>query len=144
MWRFVHNSLTVRGLKWSSLALAALFVVMVGCTTPAENTDSGSKTPEAGTNNPSNPTEDKGGQMAKVDFEKDVKPNLTNFCGQCHTGASAKDGVDITVLTAADKDKFAKLAEEVEAGKMPPPKAAKQPTTEERAKLVADLKALAG
>lgn len=82
--------------------------------------------------------------MKTVDFEKDVKPTLTNFCGQCHTGAGAKDGVDITVLTATDKDKFAKLAEEVEARKMPPPKAAKQPTDDERAKLVADLKALAG
>ena len=81
--------------------------------------------------------------MATVDFTKDVAPTLTAYCTPCHAGPDAKDGVDVTKLTAADKDKFGKLLEEIEGGKMPPAKA-KQLPAEEKAKLIEHLKTLAG
>jgi hypothetical protein len=81
--------------------------------------------------------------MAAVDFEKDLKPALTTYCTPCHAGTEPKKGIDVTKLTAADKDKFGKIASEIEGGKMPP-KDAKQPSEDEKKKVVDGLKALAG
>jgi len=124
-------------LSWISLAIASVFVVVVGCTPPAE--PSGSTT---GTD-PAPPKSTDGSKMATVDFEKDVKPGLVSFCTPCHAGAEPQEGLDVTKLTGSEKASFAKMGKVVEAGEMPPEKS-KQPTAEERAKLAEQLKALSG
>lgn len=116
------------------LSFGALAVVIAGC----------SSTPESGSGASQSQNEKPdSGKIAAVNFDTDVKPQLVKHCGQCHTGPEAKDGVDVTVLTAADKDKLMKLYKQIDSAKMPPPKAPQIPV-EESKKLLADLKAVAG
>ncbi len=95
-------------------------------------------------------TDDKSGssaESAKLDFVKDVRPTLEAYCLPCHGGKGQK-GVTLDALAtneaaAANAVVFREMAEELEAGKMPP-KTAKQPPDDVKAKLIADLRALGG
>ncbi|MBS1712809.1 MAG: hypothetical protein JST30_00580 [Armatimonadetes bacterium] len=87
-----------------------------------------------------------GGTTTAVDFEKDVKPVVTEYCATCHGGEKPAGGIDATKIATNDDAKgagptFAKMADEVEGGKMPPPKGKPLPA-DVKAKLVADLRAL--
>ena len=86
-------------------------------------------------------------EPAKLDFVANVRPTLEAYCLPCHGGAG-KGGVSLDALTtneaaAANAVVFREMAEEIEAGKMPP-KDAKPLPDDVKAKLVADLKTLGG
>lgn len=86
-------------------------------------------------------------EPAKLDFVKDVRPTLEAYCLPCHGGKGQK-GVTLDALAtnesaAANAVVFREMAEEIEAGKMPP-KTAKQLPDDVKAKLIADLKSLGG
>jgi len=77
------------------------------------------------------------------DFEKQVKPVLATYCSACHTGKTPSGGINpIQYRTMADVQKASKEFERVLAalrtGTMPPA-GAKQPTANERKKLIVDL-----
>lgn len=132
------------------LPLAAMAALLAwGCASGTENTGStsGDNLPKAGADKGGAGT-DTGGNMATVDFEKDVKPMVTEYCSMCHSGANPKAGIDVTKIATNDDAKasaavFKEMAKEVEAGKMPPPKG-KPLSDADRAILVGHLKALSG
>lgn len=120
-------------------------IIAIGCSAPAEGdpTASGTSTSATGTSESATGTS----ELAPVDaFVANAKPLIDANCKGCHSGPQPKGNVDVTKLaTEADaKANIAtihKMAEEVEAKKMPP-KNMGNLSDEDRAKLVAALKAL--
>lgn len=85
-------------------------------------------------------------KIVAADFEKDIKPTLTNYCLPCHAGAKPAGQVDVTKLATnadakANMASIAKMIDQVESAKMPPEKGKPLPDSD-RAKLVKDLKSL--
>jgi uncharacterized membrane protein len=120
--------------------LGALIILAfsIGCS-GGETTATG----DTGTTPPVNkPADDS--TPPKADFAT-IKAGIDGFCMPCHDATNKQGGVDMTAFKSeADVNKtvFAKMAEEVEAKKMPPSTAGKQPSDEERSALVTGLKAL--
>jgi len=85
-------------------------------------------------------------QKPAPDFEKEVRPVLQNLCASCHTGPNAPAGINPTQYRSmaevqkASKE-FERMLVALKAGTMPPP-GSKQPTANERKKLIADLEAV--
>lgn len=74
---------------------------------------------------------------ASLTYESFGKPFLTKYCTGCHTGARAPDGIDLSTLAGAKKDKSEIMAHAVRTprSKPMPPATSPQPTADERAKL---------
>src|SRR6188768_1274153 len=72
-------------------------------------------------------------------FDRDVKPFLTQYCTRCHNADKQTSGVRVDHLDAKLEDRHLKLWEHVLAqttsGTMPPAEA-KQPTVDERRRVV--------
>ena len=142
-------------MKRLTFALASLALIVAGCSGGAEGTkapgnpevdmkspigaDGGtSGAPEGGTTG--------GGATATVEFERDVKPVITEYCVTCHSGPKPADDIDMSKLLTNDDAKaaagmFAKMAQVVESGKMPPAKGKPLPD-DVKAKLIANLHTL--
>jgi len=77
---------------------------------------------------------------AELSYEGDIKPLLEQYCYECHDSANKKGSLDLEILTR-DSDLYAKptLMEDLEwvvGEEEMPPADAKQPTAEERKRLV--------
>jgi hypothetical protein len=101
----------------------ALLVVCLQTTVPAQ-------TPQ--------PQADPGAQL---DYQKDVLPLLTKFCGNCHSGDQPDAGVaferlNIDLARTRDRATWKKVLTQLDAHIMPPADA-EQPSAEERAKVAA-------
>lgn len=101
----------------------ALFVVCLQTTVPAQ-------TPQ--------PQADLGAQL---DYQKDVLPLLTKFCGDCHGGDQPDAGVaferlNIELARTRDRATWKKVFTQLDAHIMPPADA-EQPSAEERARMAA-------
>ncbi|HND51637.1 MAG TPA: DUF1592 domain-containing protein, partial [Pirellulaceae bacterium] len=73
-------------------------------------------------------------------FPKDVKPFFTQHCERCHNGEKLTSGVRVDHLDAALEDRHLRLWEAVRREvdkKAMPPEDEKQPTAEERERLIA-------
>ena len=85
-----------------------------------------------------------GGPMAATpssSFDQTVSPFLTTYCAGCHSGADARDGVDLAFANEADARArnaqfWGRVAGVVERGQMPPRFSNQQPTDDERAAFV--------
>jgi hypothetical protein len=80
------------------------------------------------------------GRAASPDFTGDVKPLLENYCFKCHGNGKKKGGLALDTFlaqpTAAAHEKdWGKVLENLRTGDMPPDDA-KQPTDEQRQKLM--------
>jgi hypothetical protein len=133
----------VRPLLAGAFAAAGLVVLVIGCGSGTEaQTNSTGSTPSTsstgGTTDPGTTT-----PTVAVDFDKDVKPVVENYCTPCHTGPDPKGGIDVTKLTSSDSATFAKMARMVDGGKMPPRNGKPLPA-DVKTKLVSDLKSLSG
>ena len=122
----------------AGLIATCLAVFVTGCATQPEPTLTPSDKPPI---TPKLDANDKTGAMTPVDFAKDVKPHIDAYCLPCHAGPKPKGDVDMTKLTGTEKETFAKMAKMVEEGKMPPEKGKPIPEAE-KAKVIADFKAL--
>jgi hypothetical protein len=72
-------------------------------------------------------------------FDRDVKPFLNRYCARCHNADKQTSGVRVDHLDAKLEDRHLKLWEHVLAqtkGGAMPPEEAKQPTADERKKVV--------
>ena len=83
-------------------------------------------------------------QDAALTFSARVQPLLKTYCTECHAGAKAKAGIQLSGprtadQLAAERDHWFRALDALEAGTMPP-KDEKQPTPAERAALVAWLR----
>lgn len=101
----------------------ALLVVCLQTTVPAQ-------TPQ--------PQADPGAQL---DYQKDVLPLLTKFCGDCHSGDQPDAGVaferlNIELARTRDRATWKKVFTQLDAHIMPPADA-EQPSAEERARMAA-------
>lgn len=131
--------------RWIYVCLACmpLLVVAFGCGNSAESGTSSNEAPKNESTPPGNEPPVDGGGTDK--FVADVKPLLDGYCMPCHASGKPAGGKDIGALaTGADaKAQMAMVSEmvhELEEKKMPPPNG-KALGDEDRAKLVAGLKA---
>ena len=81
---------------------------------------------------------------AEVSFVKDVRPLLDTYCFSCHNVDKKKGELDLTTITTDDAAQHAtklwrSVFEQVKSHDMPPDTAKKQPTDEERNRLIASL-----
>lgn len=79
---------------------------------------------------------------AAADFARDIQPRLRQFCTDCHDADAKKGGLDLARFTTdaaalADRATWKRVFDQLEAGQMPPPKRASQPTPADRAALMA-------
>ncbi|MEQ1822793.1 MAG: hypothetical protein ABL949_09795 [Fimbriimonadaceae bacterium] len=129
--------------RFSVLGLVSSMVLLafaIGCSGGDSSADA--PKPDSNASSGDKPADD--APVAKADFAS-VKTGMDSFCLPCHNATNKQGGLDVTAFkTEADIDKaaFAKMASELESKKMPPGKAEKQPTDEERAAMVTGLKAL--
>ncbi len=77
----------------------------------------------------------------QINYEQQVKPLLTKFCGDCHQGESAQAALDFSTLAPqvdkwAERKTWRKVHDYIRGSLMPPPDVA-QPSPEERT-LMAD------
>ncbi len=118
----------------------AFLAFAIGCASKSE----GDAAPTGETKAPTTTAAPSGD--TKVAFAE-TGATLQNFCLPCHSAQSAKGGLNVESLATEDDakkhmDLIGKMADEVEERKMPPPNAGKMPNDEERAKIVAGLRAL--
>jgi hypothetical protein len=76
-----------------------------------------------------------------ADFQKDIQPLLKNYCYGCHNATKKKGGVILDAFTSADaaaKDPktWDAVLDNLRTSTMPPDDTDKQPTIEEREKLI--------
>ncbi len=76
-----------------------------------------------------------------ADFVSDVQARLRQFCTDCHDAEAKKGGLDLTRFSSdaaalADRATWKRIFDQLEAGQMPPPKRASQPTPADRAALM--------
>ena len=81
---------------------------------------------------------------AEVSFVKDVRPLLDTYCFSCHNVDKKKGELDLTTITTDGAAQHAtklwrSVFEQVKSHDMPPDTAKKQPTDEERNRLIASL-----
>ena len=81
------------------------------------------------------------GMAAAPDFASEVKPLMQNYCFKCHGNGKKKGGLALDEFiaspTAAKDDKtWEHVLENLRTGEMPPDDEAKQPTLEEREKIM--------
>jgi hypothetical protein len=80
-------------------------------------------------------------------FASDVRPLVTKYCGDCHSGAAAEAAVDFDRLNVdaaavlAGRDTWEKAVDNLDQHVMPPDGNSK-PSPDERARIVAGLRAL--
>jgi mono/diheme cytochrome c family protein len=72
------------------------------------------------------------GQDPSAEFEKSVRPVLTQTCAQCHNARLASGGLDVAALTTPDsltthRPAWERILRRVRAGEMPPPGVPKPP-----------------
>ena len=84
---------------------------------------------------------------AEVSFVKDVRPLLDTYCFSCHNADKKKGELDLTTITTDDAAQRATklwrgVYDQIKAHDMPPDTAKKQPTNEERKRMIAGLAAL--
>jgi uncharacterized membrane protein len=132
--------------KSVALFVFALTLLVMGCSGGEEKASPGTGTAPAGNMNSmkgDDPTKGPIPGAADANFTT-VKASLENFCYPCHNAQNKKDDVNIESLDSAEKLKAVvpNLLEVLEGKKMPPPAAAKHPTDEERAAIIAALKSL--
>jgi hypothetical protein len=76
-----------------------------------------------------------------ADFQKEIQPLLKEHCYKCHAGTKKKGGVVLDTFTTAaaaanDPKTWVAVLENLRSGAMPPDDEEKQPTLEEREKLM--------
>lgn len=122
---------------------AALFLVAIGCSGGEETSSTTTGTAPNNLNSMKTDDPTKGTIPGKADFTA-VKASLESFCYPCHNAQNKKDDVNIEGLASAEdlKKVSSHIIEVLESKKMPPANAGKQPTDDERSKLVSDLKNL--
>ncbi|HEY3900756.1 MAG TPA: DUF1592 domain-containing protein [Chthoniobacter sp.] len=81
------------------------------------------------------------GMAAAPDFVKEVKPLMQNYCFKCHGNGKKKGGLaldEFVASAAAQKDDktWEHILENLRTGEMPPDDETKQPTIEEREKIM--------
>ena len=84
---------------------------------------------------------------AETSFTKDVRPLLDTYCFSCHNADKKKGELDLTTIASEEAAQHAtklwrNVFEQVKSHDMPPDTAKKQPTDEERNRLIASLAAL--
>jgi Protein of unknown function (DUF1592)/Protein of unknown function (DUF1588)/Protein of unknown function (DUF1587)/Protein of unknown function (DUF1585)/Protein of unknown function (DUF1595)/Planctomycete cytochrome C len=84
---------------------------------------------------------------AEPDFEQAVRPFLKTYCLGCHGERKQEGKLDLSTETSAARvlsnpGRWDGVLERLEADEMPPPKAPKQPTRDERRAVVAWLNSL--
>ncbi len=78
-----------------------------------------------------------GPAQAAIDFAKDVKPLLENYCFKCHSGTKKKGDLSLDVFNSAasaakDPKTWEAVLENIRTSTMPPDDEDKQPKIEER------------
>ena len=78
---------------------------------------------------------------AAPDFAKEVKPLMQNYCFKCHGNGKKKGGLALDEFIASpagakDDKTWEHVLENLRTGEMPPDDEAKQPTLEEREKIM--------
>ena len=85
---------------------------------------------------------DAGRSVLQERFRDDVRPFVQTYCLECHGKEKPKADFDLAVYTTLDRvanddRKWAKVLEKLKAGEMPPDEAKRQPSAEERQRIIA-------
>jgi hypothetical protein len=80
-------------------------------------------------------------------FSETVQPFIKTYCVSCHGGAKPKGSIDLTRYTRLDEvvrdhPRWVQVLDQVTTGEMPPDKAKRQPTPEERKPVVAWIESM--
>ena len=100
-----------------------------------------------GTSNPGDDSPPSAGGTIDRRFTETVRPFVEANCVACHDAKTRKGDLDLTgfqtsASVANDLDSWDLVLEQLEAGTMPPAKAKKHPSAQERAEVVAWIKAI--